>query len=135
MKKVFILLLSSVSILACNNSGESSSTEKKDTSATASSPTTLSPENEKGLELIGSSDCTTCHRLDQASAGASIGPAYSQVADKYAPAADSTVDRLVNKIINGGQGVWGSIPMTGHPALSPADVKTMVLYILSLKKK
>jgi len=136
MKKTLIILLCSSVAFACNNSGESASSEKKDTaSAVPSSPaSTVSPASEKGLELIGSSDCTTCHRLDKAGSGASIGPAYSDVAAKYAPAADSTVDRLVQKIIKGGQGVWGTTPMTPHPALAPADVKTMVTYILSLKK-
>jgi cytochrome c len=55
------------------------------------------------------------------------------VAAKYSPAADTTVDRIVNKIIAGGSGVWGTVPMTPHPALPPADVKVMVTYILSLK--
>jgi cytochrome c len=137
MKKLLVILICSSLAFACNSSSNSAATEKKDTasSAPASSTTSsISPAGEKGLELIGSSDCTTCHRLEKAAAGSAIGPAYSEVAAKYAPAADSTVDRLVNKIIKGGTGVWGTTPMTPHPALSPADVKTMVTYILSLKK-
>ena len=97
-------------------------------------PRLLTDASDKGLELIGASDCTTCHRLHKEAAGASIGPSYSEVAAKYAPAADTTVDRLVHKIIAGGTGVWGAVPMTPHPALAPADVKVMVTYILSLKK-
>jgi cytochrome c len=131
MKKcILFLLIGSVSILACNSSGSSKET-RTDTAAAAPAATASS---EKGLELIGASDCTTCHRLHKEAAGASIGPAYSDVAAKYAPAADTTVDRIVHKIITGGSGVWGVIPMTPHPALSPADVKEMVTYILSLKK-
>jgi cytochrome c len=133
MKKSFIILLCSSLAVACGNSNES--TEKKDSAATTTTaPSTVSPANEKGLELIGASDCTTCHRLDKASSGAAIGPAYSEVAAKYAPAADSTVTRLVQKIMKGGTGVWGQVPMTPHPALAEADVKEMVTYILSLKK-
>jgi len=133
MKKSFIILLCSSLAVACGNSNES--TEKKDSAATTTTaPSTVSPANEKGLELIGASDCTTCHRLDKASSGAAIGPAYSEVATKYAPAADSTVTRLVQKIMKGGTGVWGQVPMTPHPALAEADVKEMVTYILSLKK-
>jgi cytochrome c len=75
----------------------------------------------------------TCHRLHKEAAGASIGPSYSEVAKKYAPAADTTIDRLVHKIIAGGSGVWGSVPMTPHAAVSPADAKEMVVYILALK--
>ncbi len=132
MKKTFIILFCSSLAVACGNSGNSADTEKKDSAATKTAET--APASEKGLELIGASDCTTCHRLDKASTGATIGPAYSEVAAKYAPAADSTVSRLVEKIIKGGQGVWGQVPMTPHPALAEADVKEMVSYILSLKK-
>ncbi len=130
MKKTFIILFCSSLAVACGGNGSS---DKKDSVATSNS-STVSPNNEKGLELIGASDCTTCHRLDKSSAGATIGPAYSDVAAKYSPAADTTVNRLVEKIIKGGQGVWGSVPMTPHPALQEADVREMVKYILSLKK-
>ncbi|HEY4936517.1 MAG TPA: c-type cytochrome [Puia sp.] len=128
-KTILFLLVGSAAILACNSSGSSS--DKNDSVAAA--PATIPASAEKGLELIGASDCTTCHRLHKTDPGAIIGPYYSQVAAKYSPAADTTVDRLVRKIIAGGNGVWGTIPMTPHPALAPADVKEMVIYILSLK--
>ena len=127
-KTILFLLISSGLILACNSGGSSS---KTDTAAAA--PAAPAAADSKGLELIGASDCTTCHRLHKEAAGASIGPSYSEVAAKYSPAADTTVDRLVHKIISGGNGVWGTVPMTPHPALAPADVKEMVTYILSLK--
>ncbi|HXB31042.1 MAG TPA: c-type cytochrome [Puia sp.] len=128
-KAILFLILGSATLFACNSSGSSSA--KSDSAATAPAPVPAS--SEQGLELIGASDCTTCHRLHKTDPGANIGPYYSQVAAKYAPAADTTVDRLVHKIIAGGNGVWGPVPMTPHPALSPADVKIMVTYILSLK--
>src|ERR1700712_1219518 len=128
-KSILFLVICSAVILACNSSGSSSS--KKDSAAVAPAGPDLA--DSKGLELIGSSDCTTCHRLHKEAAGASIGPSYSEVAAKYSPAADTTVDRLVHKIIAGGNGVWGTVPMTPHPALTTADVKEMVTYILSLK--
>jgi cytochrome c len=129
MKKTMLfLLIASGAILACNSSG--SSAAKTDTAAATPAPAAAS---EKGLELIGASDCTTCHRLHKDAAGASIGPAYSEVANKYQNAADTTVDRLVNKVLKGGTGVWGTVPMTPHPALAAADVKEMVTYILSIK--
>jgi cytochrome c len=127
-KTILFLLVCSGAILACNSSGSST---KTDSAATA--PAAPAAADSKGLELIGASDCTTCHRLHKEAAGASIGPSYSEVATKYSPAADTTVDRLVHKIITGGSGVWGTVPMTPHPALSPADVKEMVTYILTLK--
>ncbi|MDP4211887.1 MAG: c-type cytochrome [Bacteroidota bacterium] len=129
-KAILVLLCGSAAIIACNSNGSSSSKAADSSKAVAAAPA----PSEKGLELIGASDCTTCHRLHKESAGATIGPAYSDVAAKYAHAADTTVDRLVHKIITGGSGVWGVVPMTPHPALAVADVKEMVTYILSLKK-
>lgn len=137
MKKLAVILSCTILAAACGNSGETKSTEtKKDTVAAAGAATApaTSSANEKGLELIGSSDCTTCHRLHKEASGSTIGPAYSEVANKYSPAADSTVNRLVKKIISGGSGVWGTIPMTPHPSLKEEDIHEMVKYILTLKK-
>jgi cytochrome c len=129
-KTILFVLIGSALILACNSGSSSGS---KNDSAAAPAPAAATASDEKGLELIGASDCTTCHRLHKEAAGAAIGPSYSEVAAKYAPAADTTVDRIVKKIILGGSGIWGAVPMTPHPALTPADVKVMVTYILTLK--
>ncbi len=134
-KKLVIVLSSALFMAACGNSGETKPADTtKDTTTSATAPAPSTAASDKGLELIGASDCTTCHRLNKESSGASIGPAYSEVAAKYAPAADTTIDRLVKKVISGGSGVWGAVPMTPHPALKVEDVKTMVTYIMTLKK-
>jgi cytochrome c len=91
-------------------------------------------DSDKALELIGTNDCKTCHRIHASDEGVTTGPAYSQVADKYSPAADTTVDRLVKKVQTGGAGFWGTIPMTPHTMVPEADIRLMVKYILSLKK-
>src|SRR5436305_9411832 len=72
-KSIFFLLICSAVILACNSSGGSSA--KSDSAA---APAPAAAADSKGLELIGSSDCTTCHRLHKEAAGASIGPSYSE---------------------------------------------------------
>ena len=137
-KTLVFVLSSSILLGACGNSGDKTATTKDTTAAsTTTTPATTSTGNaadDKALELIAASDCTTCHRLHQAGEGSSIGPAYDQVAAKYNPAADSTVERLVKKVISGGSGIWGTVPMTPHPALKADEVKTMVTYILALKK-
>lgn len=137
--KTLVIALSSTILLgACGNNNDKTATTKDTTAGSSTTaPATASSGNaadDKALELIGSSDCTTCHRLHEASQGSSIGPAYDQVAAKYSPAQDTTVDRLVKKVISGGSGIWGTVPMTPHPSLKADDVKTMVTYILSLKK-
>jgi len=126
-----------VLLAACGGSGDKKAETKDSTSSTTTTPAAGSSGNaaaDKALDLIGASDCTTCHRLHKAQGGSSIGPAYDEVATKYSSAADTTVDRLVKKVISGGSGIWGTVPMTPHPALKPEDVKTMVTYILSLKQ-
>ncbi len=136
LNKKLVVILSCSLFMACNNSGDTKSSDKT-APATSDTPTAAKPTvaaaSSKGLELIGGSDCTTCHRLQKSSSGAAIGPAYSEVAKKYSPAADTTINRLVKKIMAGGSGVWGAIPMTPHPALKEADIKEMLTYIMSLK--
>ncbi|MBS1606331.1 MAG: c-type cytochrome [Bacteroidetes bacterium] len=134
-KKLVVVLSAAVLMAACGNNGETKATENKDTAAAApaAAPAT-SANSDKALELIAGSDCTTCHRMQKESSGATIGPAYSDVAAKYAPAADTTIDRLVKKVISGGSGVWGTVPMTPHPAMKADDVRTIVTYIMTLKK-
>lgn len=103
--------------------------KKETTGASASSTSDLSsnPDYQKGLELIAKSDCLTCHKVSEKL----IGPAYKEVAAKYENT-EENVTMLAGKIIKGGQGVWGQIPMTPHPQLAESDAKQMVKYILLL---
>ena len=79
--------------------------------------------------MIEASDCRTCHKDDTKL----IGPAYKEVAKKY-ESNEKNIKMLVEKIQQGGQGVWGEIPMAGHPNLSADDAEAMVSYILSMNK-
>lgn len=86
-------------------------------------------QTSEGEKLIAKSDCIGCHNKDKKI----IGPAYSEIAKKY-PSNDKNINYLVGKVIAGGSGVWGTVPMLAHPTYKKEDVKTMVKYILSLKK-
>ena len=55
------------------------------------------------------------------------------VAAKYKGDAGAAA-KLAAKVKSGGSGVWGPVPMPPHPQVSDADIKTMITYILSLKK-
>ncbi len=90
------------------------------------SPSTDTSKHE-GLKLIEGTDCLTCHKIDSKL----IGPSYQEVAAKYT---DTDLDMLAQKIIEGGKGNWGEIPMTPHAGLTKENAKLMVKYILSLKK-
>jgi cytochrome c len=89
---------------------------------------TTAAAGKDGKALIEGSDCRTCHQ----DAAKLIGPAYKDVAAKY-ESNDKNVKMLAEKIIKGGQGVWGEIPMAGHPNVSQEDAEAMVRYILSMK--
>jgi cytochrome c len=102
----------------------------KTTASTASKSTSSKAEIEQGKNLISKSDCLACHQIQVKV----VGPAYSAVADKY-PATDANITMLSDKIIKGGAGVWGPVPMTPHPTVPVADAKKMVKYVLSLKTK
>lgn len=84
-------------------------------------------EFSKGLQLINASDCKSCHMIDKKS----VGPAYLDVAAKYKNDANAPA-MLVQKIIQGGGGVWGDHVMAAHPQISPQNAATMVGYILGL---
>lgn len=134
MKKYFVSAALIALIASCG--GGSSSTENKDTASAATATTPAStdpsdnPDYKAGLALVAKNDCLTCHEV----AEKKIGPAYQDVANKYA-GVDTAVTYLAHKVIAGGSGVWGNIPMTPHATLSEADAEQMVKYVLLLKTK
>jgi len=122
-----------VAFVACNNNSESkeAKTGKTEEAGKAEeTDITKNPDYQNGLELVTKSDCFTCHKIDEAL----VGPAYRDVANKYANLPDTIVTHLAHKVIGGGGGVWAEVPMTPHPALSEADAEAMVKYVLLLKK-
>ncbi|WP_234263244.1 MULTISPECIES: c-type cytochrome [Hydrogenophaga] len=78
--------------------------------------------------LAKSKNCMACHAVDKKL----VGPAYKDVAKKYAGDAKAA-DALAAKVIKGGSGVWGAIPMPANPQVSEADAKKLVAWILSQK--
>lgn len=82
----------------------------------------------EGKALFSKSDCLTCHKMDVKL----VGPAYYDVAKKYAPT-QANYEMLANKVVSGGSGVWGQVAMAPHPALTHDDAIKIVKYILSLK--
>jgi cytochrome c len=82
-----------------------------------------------GEDLIKKSGCTACHANDKKV----VGPAYNDVAAKYKGDAGAAA-KLADKVKKGGSGVWGPVPMPPNPAVKDEDLKTMIAYILALKK-
>jgi cytochrome c len=73
------------------------------------------------------SDCYTCHSVDTKL----IGPSFDEISKKYVNDKES-VQKLIDKIINGGSGVWGEVPMQAHSQMSAEDATEMVNFILSM---
>ena len=80
-----------------------------------------------GKVLVDDSDCKTCHHPTNKI----VGPSHGDVAAKY-DFTEENVKLLAGKIISGGSGVWGQIPMNAHPDVSQQDAENMARYVLSL---
>ena len=78
--------------------------------------------------LATKNNCMACHSVDKKL----VGPAFKEIAKKYAGQKDAEA-MLVTKVIKGGSGVWGAIPMPANSQLKEADAKTLVTWILALK--
>lgn len=136
-----ITTLIALSLVAC----QTNLTNKTANDETMIIPVTYSPvhstdtltnsesETEKpmvvGETLIKSNDCMVCHdKYDQV-----IGPSFSAISKKYT-IVNSNIELLTNKVIEGGGGNWGNIPMQAHPNVSKKDAEEMIRYILSVKQ-
>ena len=158
MKKITLLLALGVLLAACDSGykkdgpdevrteKEASSAEPNNDSATGTDVAAVAhqmPANTSvskidtnhpdglianGAKLIAAGTCTSCHKEKEKL----VGPAYGDVA-KRDPTTEANIAMLATKIIVGGQGHWGEIPMTPNPGVTQADAREMVQYILSLK--
>jgi len=80
------------------------------------------------LALATSKNCMACHAVDKKL----VGPAYKDVAAKYK--GDKTAaDKLALKVMKGGSGVWGAVPMPANAQVNEAEAKKLVAWVLSTK--
>lgn len=88
----------------------------------------LSSAGESAEALVQKSDCLVCHKADQKL----VGPSFREIADRYKDDPDA-VKTLTAKVIGGGSGAWGQIPMAPHPNISAAEAEEIVKWILQQK--
>ena len=81
------------------------------------------------MALATTKNCMACHAVDKKL----VGPSYKDIATKYAGQADA-VDKLAGKVIKGGSGAWGPVPMPANAQLNDADAKKLVAWILAGSK-
>ena len=123
MKKTVFMIMVVAVLTSCGGGG---STEEKPKVVDI----TEDPVYKKGVEIVAASDCKTCHMIDEKN----VGPAWRDVANKYADSANA-VAYLSHKIINGGSAVWGQVPMAAHPTMPQEDAEALAKYVLLLKNK
>lgn len=80
-------------------------------------------------DIARKNECNACHAIDKKV----VGPAWMDVARKYKGDATAKA-RLTTKILKGGGGVWGAMPMPGNPKLSEADAAMLASFVLGLAK-
>jgi cytochrome c len=80
------------------------------------------------LQLATAKNCMACHAVDKKL----VGPSYKDVAAKYAGQKDAS-DKLAAKIMKGGAGVWGPVPMPANPQVSADEAKKLVAWVLAQK--
>jgi cytochrome c len=79
-------------------------------------------------DLAKAKNCMACHAV----ANKLVGPAFKDVAAKYAGQKDAEA-KLTTKVIKGGSGTWGAVPMPANPQVSEAEAKTLVKWIMAQK--
>ncbi|MFG6413685.1 c-type cytochrome [Roseateles sp. DC23W] len=79
-------------------------------------------------QLAQKKNCMACHAIDKKL----VGPSYKDVAAKYGKDKDA-VKKLAEKIIKGGSGVWGPVPMPANTQVTPAEAETLAKWVLTVK--
>ena len=86
------------------------------------------PNAHADLALAMSKNCMSCHAVERRI----LGPSFKDVAARYKD--DKTAsDKLAAKIMKGGSGVWGAVPMPANPQVNEAEAKQLVQWILTVK--
>ena len=137
--KLLIGIVSLLALAACGNNQSGSQPTSSDSagsitkitdSATASASAGTEHTGHPGYAIMVQNDCKTCHTPDKPSTG----PSFIMIAARYDSTKAGTVEHLAKKVITGGKGSWGDVPMTPHAALSEQDAETLVKYVLSYKQ-
>lgn len=105
------------------------------TSLSIAAPTTPAQAAEltgaEAKKFFNDNHCNACHEVDEDR----IGPSYRIIARKYANVSPDTVDKLSKKIIFGGAGNWGVVPMISYPKLPEEQARRVARWILELHKR
>ena len=135
----FIFVIAGSVMMACSNPNQTTTTSNSNTPQAnegSSVNKTDEPKQDSdkpmalGESLMKNSDCYSCHLVDTKL----VGPSFIDIANKYTNE-HNAIKNLIDKVVNGGAGVWGEIPMQAHKQLTESDANEMIVYILSLSNK
>lgn len=123
-------ILASMSIFLFTVAGPlSAQAETKKTAPTSQKQEQAKADDKELMDLANSKGCFACHQVDRKV----IGPAWLEVSQKYD---QKDIPYLVNKIIEGGTGVWGNVPMPPNRGIvTEEEAKKLASWIISLKNK
>ena len=81
------------------------------------------------MALATAKNCMACHAVEKKL----VGPSYKDIATKYTGQADA-LDKLSSKVLKGGSGAWGPVPMPANAQVNDAEAKKLVAWILASSK-
>ncbi|HSG66362.1 MAG TPA: hypothetical protein VLD39_15240, partial [Gammaproteobacteria bacterium] len=81
----------------------------------------------RGRELVEGDDCLLCH--SERATGPTAVPTYAAIAEKFRGEL-SVAPALAYNIVNGSEGIWGTMLMPAHAATT-SEATAMALYVLS----
>jgi cytochrome c551/c552 len=88
-------------------------------------PDSIVDDASREMKLAQSSGCMACHAVNNKV----VGPSYADIAMKYRGQSD--LDPLIVKVLKGGEGVWGNLPMPAQVDVKESDARTLVEWILA----
>ena len=89
---------------------------------------TISSNAFADITLATTKNCLACHAVEKKV----VGPSFKEVAAKYADKPDA-VEKLANKIVKGGVGVWGPVPMPSNPQVTAEEATKLAAWIMNMK--
>jgi cytochrome c len=97
--------------------------------AAATAPASADGPGSKLSELAQRKHCDECHAVD----ATRIGPPFIAVAIRHRAEGDAAIEPLAQKIIHGGAGTWGDVPMIPNERVTVEEARALARWILSLE--
>ena len=86
---------------------------------------------ESAEKLIDAARCDACHQMS----ATSLGPPWQAIAARHAANKPLMLDVLARKIVRGGGGNWGDVPMVPNQLVTIEQARVMAGWILDLQPK